>query len=204
MSRKIDPEGARAAIVDAARALFSEQGFHATTIKQIAERANVTKSLIHHHFGNKQDLWGKIQYDMLGTYFQSQRALLMSRDPDTETMRESLKLYFNHHRDNQDIIRMMSWMRLEMSESFEDMSEGLTGFAVERLKIAQDRGEFRDDVHPFYMMVTFFLLIEAWFTHRVDIQKRFDIGLTGEELDDAWLDAATRIMLDGIRSRKAP
>lgn len=46
----------RARIRDAALALFGAQGFSATSIRAIAERAGVSAALVMHHFGSKESL----------------------------------------------------------------------------------------------------------------------------------------------------
>ncbi len=46
----------RATIVEAAFALFEDQGFEATTIEQIAERAEVSRRTIFRYFASKEDL----------------------------------------------------------------------------------------------------------------------------------------------------
>src|SRR5437868_882087 len=48
--------GARERLVLAAVDLFSEQGYDATTVAQIAERAGVTKSTFFRHFPDKREL----------------------------------------------------------------------------------------------------------------------------------------------------
>ncbi|MCF3961857.1 TetR/AcrR family transcriptional regulator [Streptomyces fuscigenes] len=48
--------GARERLVVAAVDLFTEQGYDATTVTQIAERAGVTKSTFFRHFPDKRDL----------------------------------------------------------------------------------------------------------------------------------------------------
>jgi AcrR family transcriptional regulator len=48
--------GARERMVVAAVDLFSEQGYDATTVAQIAERAGVTKSTFFRHFPDKREL----------------------------------------------------------------------------------------------------------------------------------------------------
>jgi AcrR family transcriptional regulator len=47
----------RAAILDAARATFSELGYECATIRGIAARAGVDPALVHHHFGPKHSLF---------------------------------------------------------------------------------------------------------------------------------------------------
>ncbi|MFI5889572.1 TetR/AcrR family transcriptional regulator [Actinoplanes sp. NPDC051513] len=48
--------GARERLVVAAVDLFTEQGYDATTVTQIAERAGVTKSTFFRHFADKREL----------------------------------------------------------------------------------------------------------------------------------------------------
>jgi AcrR family transcriptional regulator len=48
--------GARERMVVAAVDLFTEHGYDATTVAQIAERAGVTKSTFHRHFPDKRDV----------------------------------------------------------------------------------------------------------------------------------------------------
>ena len=50
-------EMTRRALVDAARTLFAERGFAATSIDDVAEAARVTKGAVYHHFKGKTDLF---------------------------------------------------------------------------------------------------------------------------------------------------
>jgi AcrR family transcriptional regulator len=52
-----DPEGRRQAILEAALAVFSEEGFAAARLDHVAERAGVAKGTIYLHFKDKQDLF---------------------------------------------------------------------------------------------------------------------------------------------------
>lgn len=47
----------RGQILDAAREAFAEKGFGRTTIRGIAAEAGVDPALVHHYFGNKDDLF---------------------------------------------------------------------------------------------------------------------------------------------------
>jgi len=56
-------EVTRQAIEDAAIELFVEQGYHATSMRQIAKRANLALGGIYNHFKSKDDLYEAIIVD---------------------------------------------------------------------------------------------------------------------------------------------
>lgn len=59
------PGDARARILASARALFAERGVDASSIGEIAARAQVSKALVLHHFGTKQDVRRAVLDDLL-------------------------------------------------------------------------------------------------------------------------------------------
>jgi len=64
-------EATHARIVEAAYRLFIEQGFHATSMRQVAGQAGVTVGGIYAHFASKEAIW---------------EAVLMNRHPYHEVM----------------------------------------------------------------------------------------------------------------------
>jgi AcrR family transcriptional regulator len=50
-------ENTRSRIIEAAYQLFLVQGFHATTMRQIVQKAGVTMGGIYAHFSSKNDIW---------------------------------------------------------------------------------------------------------------------------------------------------
>ena len=52
-----DAAKTRQDILDAALLVFSQKGYHATRLADIADEANVTRGAIYHHFGNKPKLY---------------------------------------------------------------------------------------------------------------------------------------------------
>jgi AcrR family transcriptional regulator len=64
------PEGGQVvAIVEAAEACFSRGGYAGASMREIAERAGVSKSLLHYHFASKEHLFVEVQirfYERLG------------------------------------------------------------------------------------------------------------------------------------------
>jgi AcrR family transcriptional regulator len=55
--RLIQGEETRTALIAAARELFGDQGYAATTLDEIAARTGLTKGAVYHHFGGKRELF---------------------------------------------------------------------------------------------------------------------------------------------------
>ena len=54
--KRLSAEQRRSAILDAALAVFSGNGYHASSIDEIAQGAGISKALIYEHFPSKRDL----------------------------------------------------------------------------------------------------------------------------------------------------
>jgi len=55
--REVQGDATRLALVTAARELFGERGYAATSIDEVAARAGVTKGAFYHHFAGKANLF---------------------------------------------------------------------------------------------------------------------------------------------------
>jgi AcrR family transcriptional regulator len=58
--RRLTAEERRAGILDAALAVFSERGYHPSSIDDIAREAGISKALIYEHFESKQGLYADL------------------------------------------------------------------------------------------------------------------------------------------------
>ena len=117
-TKKIRPSAdvTRRKIAKSAIKLFVKQGFAATSISQIAQKAKINQSLIYHHFGSKEALWkyakkviSKKQTDM-GTTFLTAPSATLSLE---ELIHQLLSLRFSAYDKNPDLVRMISWQLLE-------------------------------------------------------------------------------------------
>ena len=69
MSRRAQAraEETRSKILAKAREIFAERGFEGAIIRDIANAANTTHSMVIYHFGNKEGLWREAVRDMFAT-----------------------------------------------------------------------------------------------------------------------------------------
>ena len=64
-ARQRDAERTRAALLSAARTLFSTRGFANTGVREVAELAGVNSSLVGRYFGSKQGLFRAVLEEVL-------------------------------------------------------------------------------------------------------------------------------------------
>ncbi|MFT4049707.1 MAG: TetR family transcriptional regulator [Solirubrobacterales bacterium] len=54
--RQEQADAARASLIEAASVLFAERGYHDSSVAEIGARAGVSRGLVNHHFGSKENL----------------------------------------------------------------------------------------------------------------------------------------------------
>lgn len=84
-------------IIAAAHSLFSQQGYHGTSMRQIAERAGITLGGIYNHFSGKEDLFRTliIEYHPIAEILPKLEAIQPESVPETvrfasQTIQDSL------------------------------------------------------------------------------------------------------------------
>lgn len=110
-------------ILSAARTLFVTHGFAGTSIGNIAKLAAVNHSLVFHHFTNKEQLWIAVKQSIVAESNQQASTLPDYHLPFQHFLKELFLRNIRFYRDNPDIIRMISWQRLESNS---DKAIGVT------------------------------------------------------------------------------
>jgi len=59
-----DPDSMKARILDCARRIFGQYGFHGTTTRMIAQQVGIDISTLHYHWGGKTDLYESVIVDI--------------------------------------------------------------------------------------------------------------------------------------------
>jgi len=200
--RRRDPEATRKAIMEAAEKLFLTLGPADTPTSRIAREAGVTKSLIHHHFGSKEDLWDEVKRFRFGKYYEAQREMLSNSQGTAELLRGSLVAYFRFLQSDPQSVRFMSWRFVESGEDPCLAQEAqLFELGIERIREAQESGELRSDLEPISMIKAFLAMALHWFQTKPLLCQILGEDVDTEELEEKYLEDVAKLFLEGILPR---
>lgn len=93
----------REGIIEAAARIFSEKGFHATSMQDIADAVHLQKASLYHHFSSKQEILVDIlehALDLINSRLE--QVLSQALSPD-EKLRQAMVSYFQTIAENRNL-----------------------------------------------------------------------------------------------------
>ncbi len=155
---KVDPDH----LLDAAQAVFAEDGLRAASLRAIARRAGCDPALIYYHFASKEALFAALLRRRFPQLLVEMKGLADPKDhrPTAVRLWEVLLTYHRHLKDDPGI---RSMIRGEMVRGVEGLAELIEEQIRPIALCARDifeqgiaRGELRPDLQP--LLATFFLV----------------------------------------------
>lgn len=146
------PPGGQA-ILEVAAGLFSEKGYDATSMSEVARQAGVSKSNVFHHFGSKHALY----LGVIREACRDSRENLSHGRTQGQSVAQQLSAFLHYHMDT--LLNREQVSRLVLREVMESTPEGgkelaeevfFDGFTelVNIVREGQESGEFRTDMEP--------------------------------------------------------
>jgi TetR/AcrR family transcriptional regulator, cholesterol catabolism regulator len=132
--------------------LFSERGFHATTVQAIVQRAGVTKGAFYHHFESKEDVLRQVHAEYAGEMVANARDTLERDIPPIQQLRliiERAVISLGNHRDHVAVFyqeyRFLDGTRYA---GIREMHEEESSIVLEIIDRAKRAGEARKELDP--------------------------------------------------------
>ncbi|HEX4879705.1 MAG TPA: TetR/AcrR family transcriptional regulator [Limnobacter sp.] len=105
-TRKVPKEQRMGQILDVAGAVFSQRGFHSTSMEEIAEGAGVTKPLLYRYFGSKDALY-LATITQVGNHLMSGLSMLMANPNPRDRLKLimlSFLTFVERHREGWSVL----------------------------------------------------------------------------------------------------
>lgn len=183
-------------ILTEALSLFATHGYAHVSLSMIAKQAGVTKSLIFHHFENKEQLWETVKEKFFQHYAENQMNLFEIEKDPIELIRKSMMAYFKFVKTNPLIPRFFAYAHLENDEKCGQLDKPLIARGSELIKQAQQNGLMRKDFNPVVLVMNFITVINQYFIAECHF-KHWDPGLY--ENPESFITDFIEITIQGIR-----
>ncbi|OFZ80605.1 MAG: hypothetical protein A3K03_10035 [Bdellovibrionales bacterium RIFOXYD1_FULL_44_7] len=95
MKKERDSKKTQTKILVAARALFAEKGYRATSIREIAAKAGVNSALIQHYFSGKLGLLDEISKELLDGEFKNVFGILQTDIDGKDDLKLRLNIFLD-------------------------------------------------------------------------------------------------------------
>jgi TetR/AcrR family transcriptional regulator len=191
-----DSECTRNTVLCAAEQLFAEQGFAATSMRDISHHSGVSHPLIHHHFGSKNDLYAAVKRRLVEDYARRfpNAAKAANRPLNVRAEMRRLMKYIG---GNPMMLRLAARTRLEGDHQAWPGEPAVLDMLTRRITLSQKRGLIREDVSPEHLSIMLMGLVYFWLERREVLAHRF-----GSRINDSdYLRQAIAILERGIEPR---
>jgi len=197
--QKRDRDKTSGAILSTATTLFLEHGYAAVSLSLIAKQAGVTKSLLHHYFGDKQGLWRAVKDASVASYAEQQRALFSAHPGNpAEDIASSIAAYFSFLQKHPEVARMFALESFESDYKPSVTEQELQAKGIAFIHDLQKRKVLREDIDADMVLAVFSALTEHWFISRDRVAK-LNNTKTGDALDARYFEAASKVFQAGVQ-----
>lgn len=192
----------REKIILAARELFVQHGFAGSSLGDIAKLAKINQSLIHHHFGSKQDLWNVVRDEIYDDYVDDALRFIEKSHSDdaAEMIKNLLSMRFSFLKAHPELARIMAWQSLsDMPALTSERALSVMKGVLERITAAQEAKKINQKISPKMLASIIFITTAGWFQN--DYSWMFGENLSQakrDEVDAEFLSSMTELFINGV------
>ena len=150
--RKREKQERRRQIIDAARSLLFEKGLAATSINQIAKRAELGVGTIYFYYQNKEELFAALQEEGLDLLLQDIQEACGAASDAPSRLQAAARAYLLFSQERQSYFDVITYflssprvlLTSELKARVDDKSRHILSAIVDIITGGIERGDFRD------------------------------------------------------------
>jgi AcrR family transcriptional regulator len=182
----------RRKIERAAQKLFTRQGFHGTTVREIAHKAGVSMGKLYLYYPNKEDIFiGLIQHmEQKMEALRRKEIFPLMQSPDPESLKKLGMAVGRVVSENLDYWRLMyvdvvEFRHKHFIHTYREIAGGLRNFSAALFQKAPI--PFSPDVNPGFAYVTLYLQFVTYFLVEELFGAKRHLGVSDEEAVDQFV-----------------
>ena len=94
-------------ILEAATQIFSQKGFHATSMQDIAEAVNLQKASLYHHISSKQEILVEVLDRAIDLLIERMQEVMALPLPSDEKLRRAMQVYLCSLLEHRDVAAVL-------------------------------------------------------------------------------------------------
>jgi AcrR family transcriptional regulator len=176
----------------AARKLFTRQGFHGTTVRQIARAANVSMGKLYLYYPTKEDIFIDLAHQMgqKMEVLRQKELLPFMQSPDPESLRKLGMAIGRIVSENLDYWRLMyidvvEFRHKHFIHSYREIAGGLRNYATALFQKAPS--PFPSYVNPGFAYANLYLQFVTYFLVENLFGAKRHLGVSDEEAVDQFV-----------------
>ncbi|MCY4207236.1 MAG: TetR/AcrR family transcriptional regulator [Roseovarius sp.] len=205
VNRKRNPEISQSRILEAAEQEFAEHGYEGARIDKIVQRAGVSKNLVYHYFGGKDDLFLIVMERMYERMRAHHADLQIKGLPPVEGMERLARHTFRHFVEYPAVISLLNSENLTRaqhvrnSEKLPRLYSTLSDLIGDLLSRGEAEGVFRKGVDPQELYITISSLGYFYLSNRHTLGAIYQTDLSEPDRIAARADHIVEVVLGYLR-----
>lgn len=191
-SRATQSQETRGTLVAAARGLFGQQGYTATSIDEIVERAGVTKGALYHHFSDKESLF-KAVFEQVQQEVSDQAVQEFLQEDSWQGVIDGCRLWVEAHLDPE--VRQIVLIDARGVLGWEQARQIETRFSTVALRGALRKAMVAEDLRRVPLRPLSFMLIGALSEACLYLAEAEDLDTAKAEVGELIVD-----LLSGLKA----
>jgi AcrR family transcriptional regulator len=150
--RQKEKEEMKLKILDAARKIASKEGWHAVTIRKIADEIEYTPPIVYEHFENKEDLIREIVYSGFGKLTKEFAEARQSETDSRKVIKLMSQVQWDFAFSNVELYQLM--FSLERPHPSEEMIENMRLIEGTFLSLIKDKESLHEIIFSWMCLMT--------------------------------------------------
>ena len=192
----------RSRIMEAALSLFSKNGVSGTTVEQVSELANVSKSNLLYYFKSKDGLYLSVITHLLDVWLTPLQSFSAEQEP-IETLSEYIKVKLEMSRDNpaesklfcMEVVQGAPLLIKELETPLKALLDAKSAVINEWI----NTGKLKP-VDPIHLIFSIWAITQHYADFSVQIKAVTGKDLSDSTFFDSTLSNIQHIILDGLKS----
>jgi TetR/AcrR family transcriptional regulator len=180
---------------------FATKGFDGARVDSIARRFGLSKNMLYHYFGSKEDLFIAVLEDAYQAFRAQQQRMESQQTDPVEAIKHLIAQTFSAVTENHKFVALLTSENLHKgrhirrSRAIRPLYNPLIGRIREILQAGAVAGTFRKNLDPILVYVSFSALAYHYVSNRYTLNAALGVDFSSRKNRAAWLAYIVELIL---------